>query len=600
MAIPQHVIDEITRRLDIVDLVSDYVQLSPKGSRLWGLSPFKTEKTPSFSVDPDKQLYYCFSTQQGGTPINFFMQMEGLSFPEAVERLAERLGISIEKREVTAAEKRRAALLDLYERVTTSFSHIFWNSAQSQNARQYMKRRGFSEQTLKDFSIGFCVSDPYWLYEFLSKKGYSQDLLQHSGLFTRKNPQRSLFAGRIIFPISNEAGKVIAFGGRGMSEDGPKYINSPETELYSKSRVLYGFWNARQSIRSRKNFLIVEGYMDLLAMYQADFRNCVAPLGTAFTEEHAQLLSRFAGEAILVFDSDSAGYRAAYKAALLCEKKQITTKAVILPTGSDPADLLEKGGLHALQNSVSSPVHVLEYLYSYISSQIDSGSVDGTYKIIRELAQYLSGISSAVQREASFTFLGEKLGIDPQAIRSDVAGTIRHEKSDGFTKKAPAKKPISGKPENPKSSLELFLGISAIANNEVYPYIRKNIEIDSLKDERARELFIALEESFRKGNSTAAEVVERIEDDELRDLVLNRLASNEYIFDSDAPIKEAVQRMRDRNIRMRRSFLQRELQNIRGSDIESIDQQREIMAEIIHLDTILRDVRESADEGNAT
>ncbi|AFG37559.1 DNA primase [Spirochaeta africana] len=592
MAIPQHVIEEVTRRLDIVELVSDYVQLSRKGNRFWGLSPFKTEKTPSFSVDPDKQLYYCFSTQQGGTAITFYMQMEGLAFPQAIERLAERVGVALEHKELTAAEKRRAALFELYDRVTNSFAHIFNNSDQAAVARRYMADRGFSAEVLQQFAIGFCPADPFWLYDFLQKKGYSPELLSHSGLFTRKNPRRALFAGRIMFAIRNETGRVVAFGGRSLQDDGPKYINSPETDLYSKSRILYGFWEARQSIRSRKNFIVVEGYMDLLAMHQGGYTHAIAPLGTAFTEDHARLLSRFAEEAVLAFDSDAAGYKAALRTAQLCEKNGLIAKALLLPEGADPADLLEKGGLHGLRNSVSSPVHVLEYLYAYISSHIDSGSVDRTYRIIRELAPYLSGIRSAVQREASFTFLGEKLGIDPQAIRSDVAGNAPNSAS---------RKPAvpDRKVRQPGISPELFLGIAAVANPDTYPFIRRNVEIDALQDEQARELFIALEDSYRRGDAAAADIVERIEDDTLKQVVLQRLAGSEYTFADDTPIKEAVQRIRERNVRMRKNYLQQELQNIKGTDIESIDQQNEIMAEIIHLDTILRDVRESADEGNA-
>ena len=597
MRIPQTVIDEVARRIDIVDLVSDYVQLTKKGSRLWGLSPFKTEKTPSFSVDPDKQLYYCFSTQQGGTAIHFFMTMEGIPFPEAIRRLAERAGVTIQEQDVTAEDKRSAALFELYERVAKSFAYIFWNSPASKPVVEYMFKRGFSETILKDFQIGYCPADPFWLYSFLVSKGYSEGILSESGLFTKKNQQRSLFSGRIMFPITDDKGRVVAFGGRSLDDKGPKYLNSPETVIYSKSRILYGLWKARQHIRSRKAFIVVEGYMDVLAMHQADFPHTVAPLGTAFTSDQISILSRFAQEGILLFDSDTAGYNAILKAAILCEKMKIKAKAVQLTHGSDPADLLSGGGLHALQNSVSSPVHVLEYLYTHISSRVDTSSVDGVHTIIHELTPYLSEIVSAVQREASYTYLGERMGIDPQAIRSDIGKKIARDKPK--PKEQERKQKESSRAVQTGSSIELFLMIATIANINVYPYVRRNIEIDDLQDHRAKELYIALEEGFRNDETSVAAVIERIDDTELKNSVLQKLAGNEYSFVDDIPIKEAIQRLREANIRRRRHFLQQELQTIRGNDIESMDQQREIMAEIIHLDTILRDVRECADEGNA-
>lgn len=593
--IPQHIIDELTGKLDIVDLVSDYVQLKPKGNRLWGLSPFKTEKTPSFSVDPDKQLYYCFSTQQGGTAIQFFMAMEGLTFPEAVIKLAERSGIQIEAKELSEQEKAYAALLELYQRVANSFHHIFMKSPGADAARTYMIKRGFQQSTIEDFFVGYCPDDPFWLYEFLRSKGYSDKLLSGSGLFTKKNPKRALFNGRIIFPIWNEAGRIVAFGGRSLSEDGPKYINSPETQLYSKSSILYGFWQARQHIRSRKQYILVEGYMDLLAMHQAGFPNTVAPLGTAFTNDQLVLLSRFAREAVLLFDSDSAGYNAAYKAAVMCEQNSVSVKAVRMPPGTDPAELLQQGGLHSLQNSVSSPVHVLEYLYSHISSQNSSGSVGAVSSIIRELSPYLSAVSSAVQKEASYAFLGERLGIDPSAIKSDMRkSSVSSDKL--LTKRKEIHKEDGNQQKKQKSSLEMFLMISSVANIELFPFIRKKIELNDLLDEDAQELFVALEEVYRSGSMTSAAVIEHIEDMDLRSHVLEKVSGSEFVFADDMPIKEAMQRLRERNVRSRKNFLQQELRSIRGTDIESIDHQKEIMAELMHLDTILRDVRESADE----
>src|SRR5690606_23250979 len=237
----------------------------------------------------------------------FIMEMERLSFPEAVEYLGKKVGIAIERSEEGSdSGDQRRALEDLYERVTGSFSHLLQKSPRGSQALGYIEGRGISRATIEKFELGFSPDDPYWLSEFLKKQGFSPDFLSESGLFSKKNPRWCIFAGRLIFPIRDHRGRVVAFGGRILRGDGPKYINSPETLLYKKSQVVYGLWQAKDAVRQAKSIVLCEGYMDVIALHESDIQNSGAPLGTAFTEEQARLISRYTKRCDLLFDEDEA------------------------------------------------------------------------------------------------------------------------------------------------------------------------------------------------------------------------------------------------------------------------------------------------------
>ncbi|MFW6292240.1 MAG: DNA primase, partial [Spirochaetota bacterium] len=360
--IPDTTIDEVARRVDIVELVGRYVTLERKGQRYMGLCPFHSEKTPSFSVDPEAGLYYCFGCQRGGGVYKFVMEMEGLSFPEAVRQLGEEVGVEIAGSEEDDESNRVArALGELYNRVARTFVH-FLGTEEGAQARQTLREREISDETIERFGIGYARRDAYWLHGFLTRKGYSQEFLQTSGLFTRANPRRALFAGRIMFPIRSHRGDVLAFGGRIMAGDGPKYINSPETPIYRKRESLFGIDVALKAIRQERHVVLAEGYMDVIALHQAGVGTAVAPLGTSFTEEQGRFLSRYIDRATLLFDADEAGARATRRAAEILEPHGITASVSVLDEGTDPADLLRERGSQAVLNAVSSPLTVLEFL----------------------------------------------------------------------------------------------------------------------------------------------------------------------------------------------------------------------------------------------
>jgi DNA primase len=347
--ISKSTIQEVTDRMDAVAVVSDYVQLEKRGGRWWGLCPFHQEKTGSFTVDPDRKGYYCFGCHKGGTVLSFVMEMDKLSFPEAMELLAKRSGVEIvyeagggpgdDRNE--ERNKRKEELFELYRRVAGTFHYFLTENPEGEAAKQYIISRGLTKDMMDRFRLGYSPADRRWLFGFLSQKGYSPEFLTASGLFSSRYPGITLFSGRLMFPISDRRDRVVAFGGRILEEtirsDGrpaPKYINSPETELYKKGETLFAVDLALPEIRKTATVHIVEGYMDVIALHQAGITNAVAPLGTAFTDDQARLLRRWADKLILVFDSDKAGQEAVRK-GILTGRRNGFSCFVVTPGGGE-------------------------------------------------------------------------------------------------------------------------------------------------------------------------------------------------------------------------------------------------------------------------
>ena len=315
--IPRHQIDAIRERVDIVEAISRHVRLNRKGNTYLGLCPFHQEKTPSFNVVPSKGIYHCFGCGVGGDVFKFLMQMEGLSFVEAVKELAGPAGVTIEERELTPAEiqsqKKRATLFDVLEASAQFFESNLWTRPEGRGAREYLDERGLEKQMAQAARVGFAMDNWTALVDHLHEQGFSPELVAEAGLARKRNQgdgHYDAFRSRLIIPIRDERSRVIAFGGRILGGEGPKYINSPETRFYQKSHTLYGFDVARQAIQQRDRVFVVEGYFDVLSLQQAGYRETVATCGTALTIEHLQRIRRMTRNVFLLMDSDEAGARA--------------------------------------------------------------------------------------------------------------------------------------------------------------------------------------------------------------------------------------------------------------------------------------------------
>lgn len=594
MRIPDSVIDEITRRINIVDLVGNYVSLKPQGSRYVGLCPFHNEKTPSFSVDPDVGAYYCFGCQRGGGAFKFVMEIEGLTFPEAVKQLGEQVGVEVTGEEESSEQKSARALEELYERVSGSFVH-FLNQEQGAPARTRLQDRAISPEMIKAFGLGFSPRDPFWLHGFLSRKGYSEEFLKECGLFTRANPRRSLFAGRIMFPIRSRRGRVIAFGGRLIDGDGPKYINSPDTAIYRKRENLFAIDLALAEIRSQKRVLLAEGYMDVIALHQSGIANAVAPLGTSFTPQQSSFLTRYIDRATLLFDGDSAGARATRKTAELLEPEGVAVDVIPLQPGADPADLLLRGGSREVLNALSSPLTILEFL---VRDSLQRRASEGQEHlssprtkeaVLREVYPYVRVMRSEVKRQESLRQLSDLVSTDLAAVRRDFVSMGSESRHDGSR----AEKGSSESSRLPRAALshDLYLMLATVQHRHLFSYVRRFVMPEDLEDREAREIYLALEECFRRDEGSLDELTSRILDHDVEDLVRARLATGEFVQEGQQTIHDAVRAIRLRGLLRQRGVIENELRRLSATENSDEEQYREMLEEKMALDRELQKMK---------
>ena len=395
------VIEEVRTKNDIVDVVSQYVKLTRKGSSYFGLCPFHNEKTPSFSVTPAKQMYYCFGCGAGGNVFNFVMEYENYTFGQALSYLAQRAGVELPKieysREAKEKAERKALLLEINKKAAQYFYYQLRREG-GKSAYQYLTGRGLSEETIKKFGLGY--SDKYSddLYKYMKAKGYSDELLRESGLFNadERRGMYDKFWNRVIFPIMDVNNRVIGFGGRVMGDGKPKYLNSPETKIFDKSRNLYGLNVARTT---RKNHLILcEGYMDVISMHQAGFTNAVASLGTALTSGHASLLKRYTQEVFLLYDSDEAGIRASLRAIPILREAGVNAKVVSLKPYKDPDEFIKNMGPEALEERLLNASDSFLFRVHTGEAEADMETPQGQNRFFEECARMLLELSDELER----------------------------------------------------------------------------------------------------------------------------------------------------------------------------------------------------------
>ncbi len=367
--IPDHIIQDIVSRTDLVRLVGEYVRLEKRGSRWVGLCPFHNEKTASFGVNEDKGFFYCFGCRKGGDAITFMKEIESCGYVEAIEQLASKAGVIItyegdEDPAEAKAAKDRESLYELYERIAGTFHHLLMDDPRGAQALAYSRSRKLPDDVLSGFNLGYAPMDRGWLHRFLVKKAYSDDFLESSGLFSKKYKGSAIFSDRLMFPIQDTRGRVVAFGGRLLSGDGPKYLNSPETSIFKKHDTLFGLSKAIQATRSTGEAILCEGYLDAIAFHSAGVSNAVAPLGTSFTESQARLLKRYAKTLILSFDSDEAGKKATERAMGIAEASGLGIRVLLLEGFKDPAEILEKYGPERLKKYADSTITSDEFIIS--------------------------------------------------------------------------------------------------------------------------------------------------------------------------------------------------------------------------------------------
>ncbi len=420
VAIPQSFLEELQARTDIVDLVSSYVTLTKKGNRYWGLCPFHSEKTPSFSVVPDKQMCYCFGCHKGGGAVNFIMEMESVGFVDAVAILAQRAGMEVPNAgEGQDTRKKRERLLTLNKEAARYF-HGNLTTTQAGNAVAYLQRRGLSRRTVTNFGMGYAFDSWDGLIRAMQEKGYSKGELLEVGLAveSRKGGIYDRFRGRVIFPIIDVRGNVIGFGGRVLDDSTPKYLNSPDTLIYNKSKNLFALNLAKRSKAGR--LILTEGYMDTIALHQAGFDCAVASLGTALTEDHARLIARYVQEVIIAYDGDQAGVKAAQRAITILNRTGIQVRVLQMTGAKDPDEFIRKYGADAFRKLLDGSENQMEYRLMQLRNQFNLEDPGQRVLYLQKAAAMIARLSSPVEREVYGGRAAEIAGVERDTMLEEI------------------------------------------------------------------------------------------------------------------------------------------------------------------------------------
>lgn len=425
--IPEDKIQEILERVSIQDVVSRYVSLKSQGKNLVGLCPFHSEDTPSFFVNPAKGLFYCFGCGVGGNTINFMMKIENFSFVEAVEFLASQAGILLSNNKLNRqVDNEKNKLIKINLLAQKFFQQILWKSPEGEKAIEYLKKRDISEKAILEFGIGFSANSWDALYKYMSNKKINPSDLFKLGLINERqggNGYYDRFRGRLMFPIYNQSNTVVGFGGRVIDDNngGPKYLNSPETKLFQKSRLLYGINLAYDEIRRNDFVILVEGYMDVIATHQRGIKNTVASLGTAFSEEQAKIIKRYTNNVIIAYDSDQAGQEAALRSLSVLAENGCNVKILSLPNGMDPDDYIKKLGSEKFIQSVhEESIPWIEYKINFAIERNNIETPEGKKKVIEFVLSDLAKIKSIIEREYFIRLLVKKLGVTEQALTMEI------------------------------------------------------------------------------------------------------------------------------------------------------------------------------------
>ena len=543
-------------RNDIVDVIGGYVRLTKKGSTYFGLCPFHNEKTGSFSVSPNKQMYYCFGCGAGGNVFTFLMQYENFTFSEAMQTLADRVGIELPQQEMTSAQKReadkRARLLEINKEAAKYFYSLL-RSPRGEKAYQYFKKRELSDETMQKFALGY--SDQYSddLYRYLKKKGYDDEILKESGLVSIDEVRggHDKFWNRAMFPIMDVHNRVIGFGGRVMGDGEPKYLNSPETKIFDKSRNLYGLNIARSTRKSQ--LLLCEGYMDVIALHQAGFDNAVASLGTALTSGHANLLKRYTKEVYLTYDSDGAGVKAALRAIPLLKEVGIITKVINMRPYKDPDEFIKALGAEEYQKRIDGAENSFLFEIRILEESYDMNDPESKTAFYNEIAKKLLTFSEELERNNYIEAVADKYQIGFENLRRLVnnlavgGGLVRE--------RTPLKSGINEnkkKEDGMKQSQKLLL-TWLVNDTGLFETIKGLIKADDFTEELyhrvAEELFGQYE---RDKSVNPARIVsmfpEEEEQKEVAALFNARIHEVETKNDMDKALKETILRIKQNSI----------------------------------------------------
>ena len=583
MYYPDEVIEEVRSSNNIVDVIGSYVRLQKKGSSYFGLCPFHNEKSPSFSVSPNKQMYYCFGCGAGGNVFTFIMEYENQTFPEAMKVLADRAGIALPEAELTEEQKRERNKRQLLLEINKTAANYFYyqlNNEQGQQAREYLENRKLSKETQIHFGLGYASKYSNDLYLYLKKKGYSDQILKETGLLTydEKHGAHDKFWNRVMFPIMDVNNKVIGFGGRVMGDGTPKYLNSPETMLFDKSRNLYGLNYARTS---RKSYMIIcEGYMDVIAMHQAGFTNAVASLGTAFTMQHSVLLKRYTQEVRLAYDSDGAGQKAALRAIPIMKSAGINVRVIHMNPYKDPDEFIKNLGTEAFQERIDAAESSFMFEISVLEKNYKQSDPEGRASFMKAMARRLLQFPQELERNIYIDAIAGRYGIASEELKRMVnsfgASMSREQVEEAiYQQQEQEEMPVKKRAEKENSVLtaqKLFL-TWLIEDPSLYDKIKDYIDEDDFEDPLYHKAAtLVFEELKVTGQVTPARILNQFEDVEEQKTAAS-LFNTKLKTDDDPAIREKA--LNETVKRIKKNSLELKSRSVREiSDLQKIIQEK--------------------------
>ena len=590
MRYSDEIIDEVRQTNDIVDIISQYVHLKRSGRNFFGLCPFHNEKSPSFSVSPDKQIFHCFGCGVGGNVFTFLQKIEGISFVEAVQTLAERSNIQLPTLQNSADSYKEELKSKVYKvnEFTAQFYHENLYKPEAKIAQEYIKKRKLTNNTLKSFRIGFSGKFDE-LYRELKKQGFEDTEILESGLVNKNDNGKYIdrYRNRLMFPICDARGRVIAFGGRVLDDSKPKYINSPENVVYSKGRNLFGLNVAKKG--DTKKLLIVEGYMDVISLHQRGITNVVAPLGTALTQQQGWLLRKNAEQIILSFDSDEAGLTAKIRALDILQNMGCDIRILQMEGAKDPDEYIIKYGNVRFKALIEKAISVVEFKVKVLKKDLDLENVNDKIKFLNEIAKLMSKIDNTIEREVYIEKIAKEYDISKEAIYAEVNKlTYKNEKSQTSLEK---NKPVIKHQKIEKNEINEEIRrrenttISILLTGEIsiYQIIKQNIKIEDFKDDTNKKIAQVIYEEFDKGNNNINAIIDNLGEEEQNHIT--EIMAEDYGLNDN--IEKAIDDVIKGNERDKLYEKREELSKLMNSDI-SKEQKDKILVEIMEITNKLK------------
>ena len=543
----EEILNEVRQANDIVDVISQYVHLKRSGRNYFGLCPFHSEKSPSFSVSPDKQIFHCFGCGVGGNVITFISKIEGMNFVETVQSLAERANIQLPTLENTGdflKEELKAKVYKVNE-FTAQYYHENLYKPQAKIAQEYVKKRQLNNETLKSFRIGFSGKFDE-LYQELKKQGFEEKEILESGLVNKNDRGQYIdrYRNRLMFPICDVRGRVIAFGGRVLDDSKPKYINSPENVVYSKGRHLFGLNVAKKG--DTKKLLIVEGYMDVISLHQRGITNVVAPLGTALTEQQGWLLRKSAEQIILSFDSDAAGLQAKLRALDILQNMGCDLRILQVEGAKDPDEYIVKYGNARFQNLIEKASSIIEFKVKVLKKDLDLDNVNDKIKFLNEIAKLIAKVDNNIEREIYIEKIAKEYEISKEAIYAEVNKlTYKNVQNEKVLEKSKPtivhrKREIKEVSERIKKRENTIISILLNGDLNIFQIIKQNIKPEDFQYELNNKIAKKLYEEFEKGNSNINGIIDELDEEEQNQITMI-MAEDYEINDIEKAIDDIMQ-----------------------------------------------------------